>query len=221
MNKMKLASLHCLRVIQLLIFGLALQIFASAGAQNLLKNGDFEQPLGAANWTLGYLCGGRDDFEIQDRSRGGARMEGWRSPGFGGYFRPLSVLTPHAYFTQVATNLTPKHVYTVSGWMREDYWRGPRAAFRDKFLVYIEAIGGKGTPTADGRASLLAKTPPDPNIDAPYTYPTGIWRKFTVEQTPDANGKIEVRLHYNKVGFTIYDKTWISAGSFDDISLTP
>jgi hypothetical protein len=30
-----------------------------------------------------------------------------------------------------------------------------------------------------------------------------------------------VRLHYNKVGYVIYDKTWVSAASFDDLSLTP
>lgn len=59
---------------------------------------------------------------------------------------------------------------------------------------------------------------PEPNIDPPYTYPTMIWRPFYAQQTPDADGKIEVRLHYNKVGYTIYDKPWISAASFDDLS---
>ena len=54
------------------------------------------------------------------------------------------------------------------------------------------------------------------NVDA-----TGIWRTFYAQQTPDARGNIEVRVHYNKVGAAIYDKTWTSAAYFDDISLTP
>ena len=202
-------------------------IGVSASAAERLKNGDFEQPLGPTNWTVGYLHGGPDDWEIKDRSRGGSAHAAW----YGGYFRPLTLKLAHAYFTQTVTNLTPGQAYYVSGKMREDWWRGDQGAGydpngdgkRDKFLVYIEVIGGQGTPTPDGRASLCATNaePIYPGYPDLEVYATGDWSTYSVQQTPDANRKIEVRLHYNKVGFAIYDKTWLMAGSFDDISLTP
>jgi hypothetical protein len=140
---------------------------------------------------------------------------------FGGCFRPLTLRLAHACFTQTVTNLVPGHVYQFVGNMWEDWWRSPEDARRDKMLVYMEVIGGLGTPTADGRASVLAVATDQSNLDAPYTYPNNTWLQFTNRQTPAANGTIEVRIHYNKVGAAIYDKTWTSAAYFDDISLTP
>jgi hypothetical protein len=219
-----LSSIHlpsCLR----LAFGLALFLGASAGAQNYLKNGDFEQaPLGPTNWTVGYLHGGPDDWEIKDRNRGGSRRA---SQFYGGYLRVLTLKLAHAYFTQTVTNLQANHEYSFVGHMREDWWKAANDALRDKYLVYIEVIGGQGTPTTDGRYSVIATNDltnssgdADTNIDYPYTYATYDWRPFYAKQTPDAQGKIEVRLHYNKISFTIYDKTWISAASYDDCALT-
>jgi hypothetical protein len=227
MSKSQPLFFHALPAIRGLALGLTLLLSASAGAQNLLKNGDFEQPLGPTNWTVGYLHGGPDDWEMKDRSRGGARR---MSTFYGAYFRVLSQKLAHAYFTQTVTNLTPGHAYNFVGHMREDWWKGVDDPKRDKFLVYIELIGGQGTPRpcGDDRFSIIATNDltdsagdPETNIDPPYTYPTSIWRPFYAQQTPDANGKIEVRLHYNRVAYTIYDKTWISAASFDDLSLTP
>jgi hypothetical protein len=149
---------------------------------------------------------------------------------YGGMFRFLSSKPAHACFAQTVTNLTPGHVYQFGGNMQEDWWHGPLPddSQRDKYLVYMEVIGGQGNPLPDGRFSLLATNDltksdgtPDANIDAPYTYPTIVWRPFYTQQTPDTNGRIEVRLHYNKISFTTYDKTWTSAASFDDIELTP
>ena len=54
-----------------LLLGVGILISASASAQNLLQNGDFAQPLGPTNWTIGYLHGGPDDFDIKDRTSGG------------------------------------------------------------------------------------------------------------------------------------------------------
>jgi hypothetical protein len=218
--KRKFLSFFCCPIaVQGLLVSFAFLLCASASAQNLLKNGDFEQPLGPTNWTVAYLHGGPEDWEIKDRSRGGSRHAAW----YGGYFRAITLKLAHACFTQTVTNLTPGHLYTVSGWMRQDWWHGPAVddSKRDKYRVYIEAIGGQGNPTPDGRASTIATTPPDADIDAPYTFPTDIWRAFTAQQTPDTNRKIEVRLHYYKVDFCIYDKTYTSAASYDDISLTP
>ena len=213
--------------VQGLALGLTFLLCASASAQvNLLKNGDFEQPLGPTNWTVGYLHGGPDDWEIKDRSRGGARRP---STFYGAYFRVLTLKLAHAYFTQTVSNLTPGHAYSFVGHMQEDWWKSAGDALRDKYLVYIELIGGQGTPLpcGDGRCSVIATNNltdsngnPETDIDPPYTYPTIIWRPFYAQQTPDANGNIEVRLHYNKISYTIYDKTWSSAASFDDCSLT-
>jgi hypothetical protein len=226
MKSKRLLLHHHKIAVQGLLLCSSFLICSSASAQNLLKNGDFEQaPLGPTNWTVGYLHGGPDDWEIKDRSRGGARRT---STFYGGYFRVLTLKLAHAYFTQTVTTLEPGHTYNFVGHMREDWWKAPDDALRDKYLVYIELIGGQGTPTEDGRFSVIATNNltdslgnSDANIDPPYTYPTIIWRPFYAQQTPDANGKIEVRLHYNKVAFAIYDKTWSSAASFDDLSLTP
>jgi len=212
-----------------LLLGTGLLAVVSAHAQNLLKNGDFEQRLGPTNWTVKYLHGNADDFEIKNRIRAASMYpQGSATKFFGGCFRPLTLKLAHAYFTQTVTNLTPGHVYQFAGNMWEDWWQSPTDAARDKFLVYIEVIGGQGTPLPDGRFSMIATNDltrsdgtPDANIDPPYTYPTSVWRPFYTEQTPDTNRQIEVRLHYNKVGFAIYDKTWTSAASFDDVSLTP
>jgi hypothetical protein len=229
-NKFSLSISRWLIAAPKLLFGLALLFCASAGAQNLLKNGDFEQPLGTTNWTVMYLHGGPQDWETKGRSRQGSLHSAW----YGGYFRPITLKMAHVCFAQTITNLTPGHPYNLSGAMKHERSNyGADDLFRDVFLVYMEAIGGRGTPTADGRFSVLATnglmdingTPEaeldPPHIDPPYTYTTLVWRGFDEVQTPDANRKIEVRLHYYKVGFNTYDKTWISGACFDDISLTP
>ncbi len=208
---------------------LLLLLCASAGAQNLLKNGDFEQRLGPTNWTVLHLFGNPDDFEIKQRIRGASMYsQASGTKFFGGCFRPLTLRLAHACFAQTVTNLTPGHVYRFEGNMREDWWKSATDALRDKMLVYMEVIGGRGNRLPDGRFSLIATNDftdssgnTDTDIDAPFTYATGIWRPFYAQQTPDTNGRIEVRIHYNKVGAAIYDKTWISAAYYDDISLTP
>jgi len=195
--KSKLRLLHHYKIaVQGLLLCSCFLICSSASAQNLLKSGDFEQPLGPTNWTVGYLHGGPDDWEIKDRCRGGARRP---STFYGGYFRVLSLKLAHACFTQTVTNLTQGHAYNFVGHMREDWWKSATDALRDKFLVYIELIGGQGTPILScgtPRFSVIATNnltdsngDPEPNIDPPYTYPTTIWRPFYALQTPDAEGK--------------------------------
>jgi len=228
MKKMFPPLFRCRLGIQGLLLGFGLLLCVSAGAQNLLQNGDFEQPLGPANWTVKYLFGGTNEFEIQDRIRGASMYsQASATKFFGGCLRPKTLKLGHAYFTQTVTNLTPGHVYHYLGNMREDWWKAPDDALRNKFLVYMEVIGGQGNPLLDGRFSMIATNNftdsignTDTNIDAPFTYATGIWRPFYAQQTPDADRKIEVRVHYNKIDFAIYDKTWTSAAEFDDIWLT-
>ena len=203
----------------LLIFSFLVCNRANA-VTNLLSNPEFESPLGTTNWTLGYLWGNPSDFEIKGRTTQGSRS--WNSGNFGGHLRPTTTKLAHAYLTQSVTNLTSNHLYSVSGYMREDWWSSPSAARRDKFLVYIEAIGSQGQSIGDGRFSMIATNDldPDSNIDPPYTYPTDIWRVFYTKQKPDTNGTIEIRLHLNKVGFTTYDKLPVLNGYFDSLSLT-
>ena len=67
---------------------------------------------------------------------------------------------------------------------------------------------------------MLAVATDQSNLDAPYTFPNDTWRTFTEQQTPDANRKIEIRLHYNMVGYAEFDKCVLMTGKFDLISLT-
>jgi hypothetical protein len=215
--------------LQGIALGFTLLLCASAGAAELLQNGDFEAPEHGVvtNWTVGYIIGGPDDWAIRDHSRGAARRS---STYYGAYFSVISQKIAHAYFTQTVSNLNAGQTYHFVGHMREDWWKADDA-LRNKYLVYIEVIGGQGTPLAScgtSRCSVLATNDltlsdgtPSTNIDAPYTYPTIDWRPFYAEQTPDTNGTIEVRLHYNKIAYSTYDKPWTSAASFDDCSLTP
>jgi len=206
-----------------LALGFACLLCASASAQNLLKNGNFDTaPLGPTNWTVLYLVGGPDSWEMKDRATPSFYHHG---SFYDATFRPIDQKLAHACFTQTVTNLTPDYPYLVSGKMREDFWKGVGDPKRGKYLVYIEVIGGQGTPNSEGRTSLIATNnfDPDANIDD-VRYPTDIWRDYTVRQTPDANRKIEVRLHYNMVsseGSVEWDKCWLMAGYFDAISLTP
>jgi hypothetical protein len=219
-----------------------------AGAQNLVKNPGFESPIGTnaygnalgganfplgittggeaydpawkatANWMMAYPWGGPADFELKDRCttvRGGA-ANFWSAR-----LRPDHDKWAHAYYTQTITNLQVGHVYDVSGWMMEDRWKAVDDALRNQLLVYLEAIGGRGDPTADGRARVLAVATDQSNLDAPYTYPNNTWLQFTNQQTPAPDGTIEIRLHLNKPSFCLFDKLELMSGFFDDISLTP
>ena len=198
----------------------------SASAQNLLKNGDFETPNAPTNgvlyWTVAYPWGGPSDFEIVDRAT-------YVQSNLGGYanywslaIRPAHEKWAHAYFSQTVSNLVANHSYSVSGYMEEERWKGVSEAMRDEYLVYIEAIGGTGTPTPDGRAYVLAVATDTSNLDGPpYTYPNTSWLQFTNTQTPAANGTIEIRLHLSKISWTNSDKMSTMTGYFDNISLTP
>ena len=195
----------------------------SASAQNLLRNGDFETPQiatnGVAYWSLGYLWGGPADFEIKDRTT----IIGPNGGYWGAALRPAHDKRAHAYFSQTVSNLVANHSYSISGYMMEEWWHGVGDNKRDVYLVYLEAIGGTGTPTPDGRAYVLAvSTDTNPNdLDAPFTYPSTSWLQFTNTQTPAADGTIEIRLHYSKVGWSNSDALSSACGHFDNISLTP
>jgi hypothetical protein len=210
-----------------LALSLALLLCASASAQvNLLKNGNFESaPIGVGspttNWSVLYLKGCPDDFEIKDRTRSasnGSSSNPDNPKWYGGMFRPRTQKPIHACFTQTVTGLTQNHQYSLGGNM----W-AERAAI-GQFIVYIEAIGGTGGLLPDGRHSLLltnsATASPYANGDfAPGGGSAPQFGYFSGKQTPDAGGKIEVRLHYQPLTFRTYDKMWQEAIYFDDITL--
>jgi hypothetical protein len=245
MNKAKsLLPLHQ-SAVQALVLGLGLCWCGSVSAQNLVKNPGFESPIGTNaygnfqgganfplgtttggevydpswkatwNWMVAYSWGGPADFELKERCST-AHSGDWSAR-----FRPAHDKLAHAYYTQTITNLQVGHSYAVSGWMMEDRWKGVTDPLRDEMLVYLEAVGGQGTPTADGRFAVLAVATVQSNLDAPYTYPSTTWLQFTNRQIPAADGTIEIRLHHNKRGWVLADKLERMGAYFDDISLTP
>jgi hypothetical protein len=212
-----------------LAFGLVFFLAASANAQsNSITNGDFEIQRGATNgvpyWTAGFLWGGPGDFEILDRTS-------YVQSNLGGYanywslgIRPATQKWCHAYFSQIVSNLTPNHAYTVSGYMYQERWKGVTDANRDEYLVYIEAIGGKGTNTPDGRAYVFAQTATQTdNVYGPRWFSpwNTSWLQFTNTQTPAADRTIEIRLHLSKIAFCTSDKLSTMTGYFDNIQLNP
>jgi hypothetical protein len=219
----------CVAVFQALLLTFALLHRPCLGAENLLKNPEFELPLGPTNWTVGFLRGGPPDFEIQDRTTAGSR--GWDYGDFGAELRPFHNKLAHAFFTQTVTNLQPDHLYTVKGWMSEDWWTAPSGStpydpvangVRNQFLVYIGAIGGRGSPMPDGRYSLLATNPTPVYTNADVAiYATSAWCEYRTQQTPDTNGRIEIRLHLDKLSWALTYYLPVMNAYFDSISLTP
>lgn len=186
------------------LLGFAVLACVSASAQNLLKNGDFEQPLGPTNWTVVYVQGSADDFEIKDRTTVADKNPSLQQNKRGGHFRPCTDWDAHAYFTQTVTNLMPGHAYTVEGDVR---WHGGTATgFGNAaitYRVYFEAVGQGTSRSPDV---------PDDGSDG--------WHHYSLTQMPDASGKIEVRLHLNKFRFCTYDKLILINGYFDNFSVT-
>ncbi len=195
----------------------------TATAQNFVKNPGFEDPLGPDNWTVEYTAvtvgpiaaGNRptnscpNDFLIQGRTCHAHKDLGKPNSGawdgaptywnkFGAHLKPNHNWLGHAYFKQVVTNLAPGN-YAISAWIVQ--W-----GRTDVSQVYMETLGGLGSKrtvnvTADARNN-----------------PAG-WQRYTVTNTPDANGKIEVQLHMCKNTTTA---NWVfleSNAFFDDVSV--
>jgi hypothetical protein len=194
--------------------GLAVLTGASAGAQNLLKNGDFETALGPTNWVVQFSApgissqdayGGPGDFAIADRTTEGSRVVG----GFGAHLRSRTDFTTRAYFTQTVSNLIAGATYHLSGYMKIHY------DDTTNFWAYIEAVGGTGEPTADGRFSVRTSNAISNRTQIQYF----------LDQTPDSQRKIEVRLRVVKIamkpGEISYPKFVKYSAFFDDIVLTP
>jgi hypothetical protein len=194
--------------------GLAFLLGASASAENLLNNGDFESPLGPTNWVVQFSApgissqdayGGPGDFAIADRTTEGSRVVG----GYGGHLRSRTDFTTRAYFKQTVSNLTIGNTYHLSGYMKITY------DDTTNFFAFIEAVGGSGAPTADGRFS----------VHTPNAISNRTQVQYLLDQTPDNNHCIEVRLRFVKYamkpGPASYPKMVLYSAFFDDLVLTP
>jgi hypothetical protein len=141
------------------LFSSALLLLVSAGAcgaQELLKNKDFEDPFPGTNptnnWTVVFEEGGPGDFDIAGPSTEAAYPFGvaptWAP--YGGNGAHLRNLAPHwttkAYFKQVVTNLTVGASYTfnIKKMKRGDY---------SNLYVWAALVSGSTSNTVFGDAT--------------------------------------------------------------------
>ena len=192
-----------------LFLGLAFLLCASVNAQNLLKNGSFENPIdpegssGTTNWTVVYAYGGPDDFAYADRTTEACKPDDPVYPGgtWGAAFRPCHAEFAHAYHKQIVTGLTNGASYTLSGWMHTGYDNG-------NLDVYIEMYGG-----------------PDGTTLVTIPHATTTTTQYFLTNTAGASGQIEVRVgevlnEFNSWGDE--DPKFVKSEAwFDVFSLTP
>jgi hypothetical protein len=202
MKRVVLPSHRLLHLAGRLLLGSCLIIGCSGSAQNLLTNGDFELPLGTTNWTIHYVHGGSQDYAIKDRTIAAARDRSQLINTRGLHFRPSMEKLAHAYASQTISGLEADHSYTIKGyiWGESSTWNQAPTTYR----VYFEAIGALGTVKS-------------PEVSVA---PGSSYTLYTITQKPDANGKIEVRLHHDKFDWCNYDKLVECNGYFDDFSVT-
>lgn len=158
---------------------MSLAIAGQASAVNWVLNPGFEDPLGS-EWELVFADGSGSSFSIL-----GQTAASFYSGTYGLQFQvPTSNnFTAHAYYKQVVSGLTPGQSYPVSAWLKFNalnVYNRP-----DKFWVYLQAIGGMGSLVAPAKGSN-----------------TSGWVQYSIDQTADANGQIEIRVGMNKYGTT-------------------
>jgi len=194
------------------LLGLVLLTAVMASAQtNYVRNPDFDQPLGPDNWQIVYVgTSSESDFFIHGRSTLAHRDKvfgTWDGNYFGLHFKPYTDAPMEAYATQTVSNLTAGASYVITAWMVLHYESGV-----GKVNIWLEALGG-GAPTASDPCTGFVRG---------ANYDTNGWCNVSVTNTATANGTIEVRLHYQKPGFTA-NRKWLSAidAFFDEVSVTP
>lgn len=214
-----------------LVLGFGLLAWSSFAAQNLVKNGDFEEPLGPDNWTIVYTgvsnattvgwpyqCS-RSDFYIAGRTRlahkdlvpgtwdgeDGTGTNYWSE--FGLHFCASHDWLMHAYASQVVTGLTAFASYDVSAWITQFDFN----AVVDKVQVYMEILGG-----ASGTTSKKTPYVTTVVLGSPQN-----WTRYVLSIQASASGQIEIRLHYNKNSAT-NDEKWRNLDAlFDHVVLVP
>jgi hypothetical protein len=175
---------------------------ASASAQ-LLKNGNFESEFPVADptagWALVYVTP-PGSLSIAGHTTQASRTSGGR----GAHLRAAysgNVGSVHAYFQQVVTNLTPGASYTLT-------IQKMKAGFQSyidngKLKVYTAMVSGSTSNVVFG----------DGTINGPYT----------LTNTADANGRIEIQLHMSTAALAADAsddfKSSKASAWFDDYSL--
>jgi hypothetical protein len=202
MKKKLLRSFRCPIAAGGLFLGLALVLGGPAGAQELLKNGNFEAPFPgtdpSTNWTLVFVGCDIGDFGIAGQSTEASTAKGGR----GAQLRANNWNSVHGYFRQVVTNLTAGASYTLT-------IQKMKAAFQNyvdngKLRVYACMISDTTSNVVSG----------DGTIVGPYS----------LVIAAGSSRQIEVQLHVAKSAFpgdAADDfKSSKSSGWFDDCSLT-
>jgi hypothetical protein len=138
-----------------LLIGLSVLLCASAGAQELLKNGDFELPFPGLdpteNWTLVYADGGPDDFAIAGQSTEASYCCGGR----GAHIRGNHSTFSHAYFKQVVTNLTEGASYTLNILKMRAGFKYADEGPSPKLKVYASMISGSSSNAVHGYSTNI------------------------------------------------------------------
>jgi hypothetical protein len=195
-------SIHYSPSIGGLLLGLALFLCASANAQNLLKNGNFESPFPVSDPTAGWQLvfwanrGGPADFAIAGQTTEASAGGGGR----GAHFRACHPGPAWAYFKQVVTNLTEGAHYTLSC----QKMKVIDVNHLSLLTIYMAAISGSSSNAVEGTAA-----------DIPYS----------LSITCGASRQIEVQLQYNLKMIATGDsaddyKSSETGAHFDEFSLT-
>lgn len=182
------------------LLGLAFLVCGSAGAQELLKNGDFESPFPGSdptgNWTVVYVDGGPGDFAIAGPSTEAHAGKG----AFGAHLRPNNFNSAHAYFKQIVTNLTPGATYTLTAQRMQ---AGFQKYVGGRLRVYACLVSGSSSNVVFGNGTSAG----------PYS--------LTI--TASASRQIEVQLHLWKACMSNESSNDMKhtkcSGWFDDFSL--
>jgi hypothetical protein len=206
-----------------MLLGAGLLAAVSVRGQNLVKNPDFEQPLGPDNWTVVYVNCDPWDFLVAGRTTmahrdmvpgtwdGGANGSTNYWSKLGGHFAPNYCNgLPEAYFKQVVSGLKPNFPYTASAWMAQ-YTRNDNYLSRSQ--VWMETLGG---PT--GTQSKVT-----PYVTANVNNNPAGWQRYVISNVvASAAGQIEIRLRYKFVQTIaqIWEYRNINA-YYDHVALVP
>jgi hypothetical protein len=210
MKNVFLFSSRCPLATHRWLLSLALLTGSWAGAQNFVRNPDFERPLGPDNWNIVYVgASSESDFYMHGRTTIAHRDKvfgTWDGNYFGLHFRPYTDAPMEAYATQIVSNLTAGVTYTVTAWMTQF-----QADNINNSDVYMQAIGGTTASTPNVYGYLHSG-----NTD--YNG----WLSYSVNVTANSSGQIEVRLRYKKNSYTSGQK-WLSAidAFYDHVSVMP
>lgn len=190
------------------LVGFALLLGIGSGAQELLKNGNFEAPFPVADPTAGWALffldgkGGPGDFAIAGPSSEASTSGG----GNGAHFRGNHSGPAFAYLKQVVTNLTPGAVYTLNIAKMKTGFKFSDEGNPIKIKAYASLISGASSNAVHGYSTNVG----------PYS----------LSITCSSSRQIAVELHYEKLSFgwgadtPDQYKSAQSSAYFDDFSLT-